>query len=77
MKGAILSFKRQNKTNHFCVLGLLWNNGRYELPVFWMEKNRECLRKYIQSSLLKSQELIGGSNGEPDAQSQVDHGGLA
>jgi hypothetical protein len=37
----------------------------------------ECLRKYRQSCLLKSQELIGGSNGVPDAQSQVDHGGLA
>jgi hypothetical protein len=40
MKGAILMLKNQNKkTNHFCVLGLAWNNGRYEWPVFWMEKN--------------------------------------
>jgi hypothetical protein len=38
---------------------------------------REVLRKYRQSCLLKSQELIGGSNGVPDVQSQVDQGDLA
>ncbi len=41
LKGGILLWKDRNRTaNHFCILGVQWDNGRFEIPVFWQEGKR-------------------------------------